>query len=133
MSLAAQLPDFPWDTIAAAKALAATHPDGLIDLSIGTPVDPTPPLAQEALADGGEQPRLSDRPRARPRSARAQARYLRERWDVEVVPDATLPLIGTKELVAWLPTLLGLGAGDVVVYPASRVPDLSGRRAAGRL
>ena len=35
--LSARLPDFPWDTIADAKSLAASHPDGLCDLSVGTP------------------------------------------------------------------------------------------------
>ena len=30
---------------------------------------------------------------------------------------AVLPTIGSKELVAWLPTLLGLGPGDVVAIP----------------
>ena len=39
-----------------------------------------------------------------------------------MLPEATLPLIGSKELVAWLPTLLGLGAGDVVVYPEAAYP-----------
>ena len=39
-----------------------------------------------------------------------------------VVPDAVLPTIGSKELVAWLPTLLGLGAGDVVAIPDLAYP-----------
>ena len=33
-----------------------------------------------------------------------------------------LPVIGTKELVAWLPSLLGLAAGDLVVYPSVAYP-----------
>ncbi len=33
-----------------------------------------------------------------------------------------MPVIGTKEFVAWLPTLLGLGAGDVVVVPTMAYP-----------
>jgi succinyldiaminopimelate transaminase len=33
-----------------------------------------------------------------------------------------LPTIGSKELVAWLPTLLGVGPGDVVVIPAVCYP-----------
>ncbi|GIE99015.1 aminotransferase [Paractinoplanes rishiriensis] len=33
-----------------------------------------------------------------------------------------LPTIGSKELVAWLPTLLGVGAGDVVVIPSVCYP-----------
>jgi succinyldiaminopimelate transaminase len=31
-------------------------------------------------------------------------------------------VIGTKELVAWLPTLLGLGPGDLVVFPTVAYP-----------
>ena len=33
-----------------------------------------------------------------------------------------LPVIGTKELIAWLPTLLGLGAEDVIVVPELAYP-----------
>jgi succinyldiaminopimelate transaminase len=33
-----------------------------------------------------------------------------------------LPTIGSKELVAWLPTLLGLGRGDLVVHPEIAYP-----------
>lgn len=47
-------------------------------------------------------------------------------------PDGVLPTIGTKELVAWLPTLLGLGPGDVVVYPRLAYPTYEvGARLAG--
>jgi succinyldiaminopimelate transaminase len=35
---------------------------------------------------------------------------------------AALPTIGSKELVAWLPTLLGVGPGDVVVIPSVCYP-----------
>lgn len=37
-------------------------------------------------------------------------------------PAAVLPAIGGKEMVAWLPTLLGMGAGDVVVHPEIAYP-----------
>ena len=50
MGLGARLPDFPWDTLSDAKRVASAHPDGIVDLSVGTPVDPTPQLAREALA-----------------------------------------------------------------------------------
>jgi succinyldiaminopimelate transaminase len=33
-----------------------------------------------------------------------------------------LPVIGTKEFIAWLPTMLGLGAGVVVAYPDLAYP-----------
>lgn len=50
MSLAKQLPDFPWDSLAEARRVAGGHPGGIVDLSVGTPVDPTPEIAKEALA-----------------------------------------------------------------------------------
>ncbi len=37
--LSGRLPDFPWDTIAGARDRARAHPDGICDLSVGTPVD----------------------------------------------------------------------------------------------
>ena len=41
--VSARLPDFPWDRLDRPRAVrAAQHPDGLVDLSIGTPVDPAP-------------------------------------------------------------------------------------------
>jgi succinyldiaminopimelate transaminase len=120
--LAAGLPDFPWDSLAVAKATAQSHPDGIVDLSIGTPVDPTPELATSALvaaADSPGYPLTSGTPELR----EAIASYLSSRWGADGVrAEDTLPVIGTKELVAWLPTLLGLGADDVVVYPTTAYP-----------
>ena len=55
-SVAAALPEFPWDTLADAKALAAAHRDGIVDLSVGTPVDPVAPLIREALAAASASP-----------------------------------------------------------------------------
>ena len=45
-----------------------------------------------------------------------------------------LPLIGTKEFIAGLPTLLGCGRGDVVVYPELAYPtyDIGARLAGAR-
>jgi succinyldiaminopimelate transaminase len=50
------------------------------------------------------------------------AGWLRRRLDVDVDPAQVLPVIGAKEAVAWLPTLLGLGAGDLVGIPALGYP-----------
>jgi succinyldiaminopimelate transaminase len=115
--LAAELPDFPWDTIAAPRAIAEAHPGGIVDLSIGTPVDPTPERAMLALSRAANSPGY---PLTSGTTAlrEAIASYLRRRWGaVGLPPEDTLPVIGTKELVAWLPTLLGLGPDDLVVYP----------------
>jgi succinyldiaminopimelate transaminase len=61
------------------------------------------------------------------------AGWLRRRLGVAGAdPDAVLPLIGTKELVAWLPTLLDIGPGDVVVFPELAYPTYDvGVRLAG--
>jgi len=130
--LATELPDFPWDTLAGAKARAGAHPDGIVDLSVGTPVDPTPAIGQAALAGAADSPGYpltSGTPALR----QAIADYLGSRWGAQdLTPDATLPVIGTKELVAWLPTLLGLGPDDLVVVPTTAYPTyLVGAQLAG--
>lgn len=130
-SLARSLPDFPWDTLLAARRRAEAHPDGLVDLSIGTPVDPTPQIALDELAVSANSPGYPQTA-GTPQLRAAIAAYLRDRWEVVVDADATLPVIGTKELVAWLPTLLGLGSSDTVVYPAAAYPTYAvGARVAG--
>src|SRR5690606_21239088 len=116
------LPDFPWDSLAAAKERAAAHPGGLVDLSVGTPVDPVPQPAQRALAEAANSPGYPLTSGTAELRA-AMADYLTRRWGaVGLAPEATMPVIGTKEFVAWLPTLLGLGPGDTVVVPTMAYP-----------
>jgi len=116
------LPVFPWDTLADVSALARSHPDGIVDLSVGTPVDPVAPLIREALAAASAEPgypATAGTPALRASAAAA----LKRRYGVTGLPDdAVLPVIGTKELIAWLPTLLGLGPDDVVVVPELAYP-----------
>jgi succinyldiaminopimelate transaminase len=51
---------------------------------------------------------------------------------VHVDPDAVLPVIGTKEFIAWLPTVLGCGPGEVVSFPELAYPTYEvGARLAG--
>jgi succinyldiaminopimelate transaminase len=119
------LPDFPWDTIAGAAARARSHPDGICDLSVGTPVDPTPELGRTALAEASDAhgyPLTWGTPALR----LAIGDYLSRRWGAPQLGErGVLPVIGTKELVGWLPTLLGLGAQDTVVIPATAYPTYS--------
>jgi len=62
----------------------------------------------------------------------AVARWLARTLHADVEPLAVLPTIGSKELVALLPSLLGLGAGDVVVIPELAYPTYDvGSRLAG--
>ena len=131
-AVSASLPVFPWDTLADAKALAEAHPDGIVDLSVGTPVDPVAPLIQEALAAAASAPGYpATAGTARLRESVVAA--LARRYGITGLTEAAvLPVIGTKELIAWLPTLLGLGAGDVVVVPELAYPTYDvGARLAG--
>ena len=116
------MPVFPWDTLADVTALARSHPDGIVDLSVGTPVDPVAQLIRDALGAASASsgyPTTAGTPTLRASAAAA----LHRRYGVSGLPDdAVLPVIGTKELIAWLPTLLGLGAEDLIVVPELAYP-----------
>ncbi|WP_214109059.1 succinyldiaminopimelate transaminase [Acrocarpospora catenulata] len=125
------LPDFPWDRLAPYKEIALSHPDGLADLSVGTPVDSVPPSVRQALADAADSPGYP-LTHGTPALRAAAAGWLARRHGVRVDPEAVLPIIGSKELVAWLPTLLGVGPGDRVVFPELAYPTYDvGARLAG--
>lgn len=131
-ALSAALPEFPWDTLTEAKATAAAHPGGIVDLSVGTPVDPVAPLIREALAAASSAPGYpATAGTAQLRESAVAA--LQRRFGVTGLAEAAvLPVIGTKELIAWLPTLLGLASADVVVVPELAYPTYDvGARLAG--
>jgi succinyldiaminopimelate transaminase len=116
----AGLPDFPWDRLEPAKEVARSHPDGIVDLSVGTPVDPVPAVVRDALAAASDSPGY-------PLTAGTPSlRAALSSWVSRVCSAdpgfAVMPSIGSKELVAWLPTLLGIGPGDIVVIPSVCYP-----------
>ena len=128
----ATLPDFTWDSLASYGQTARTHPDGIVDLSVGTPVDPVPDVVQAALAATTDTPGYPAT-YGTPALREAAAGWMRRRLGVTGAdPANVLPTIGAKELVAWLPTLLGFGAGDTVGLPALAYPTYDvGARLAG--
>jgi succinyldiaminopimelate transaminase len=123
---------FPWDTLADVAALARSHPDGIVDLSVGTPVDDVAPVIQHALAAASSAPGYPTTAGTPALRASAVA-ALRRRYGVTgLADDAVLPVIGTKELIAWLPTLLGLASDDLIVVPELAYPTYEvGARLAG--
>ena len=127
-----RLPQFPWDSLAPYKELASFHVDKLVDLSVGTPVDPTPDVVRAALAAAGDAhgyPQTWGTPVLR---EAVSAWFARRRGVPDVNPDGVLPTVGSKELVAWLPTLLGAGPGDIVAFPVLAYPTYDvGARLAG--
>jgi succinyldiaminopimelate transaminase len=102
--LRAQLPDFPWDALAPYGEKARAHPQGIIDLSQGTPVDPTPEFIQQALRDASNSPSYPVTA-GTPELRAAIKKWATERLGATGEFDV-LPIIGSKELVAWLPTYL---------------------------
>jgi len=115
VALSSKLPDFPWDLLEPAKAIAAAHPGGIVDLSIGTPVDSVPAFIRQALFDASDAPGYPLT--AGTRELRASITAWMSSFCGASGEFGVLPTIGSKELVAWLPTLLGIGPGDVVVIP----------------
>jgi succinyldiaminopimelate transaminase len=116
------LPEYPWESLAPYRRTAEAHPGGIADLSIGTPVDDTPALIQRALADAANAhgyPTTHGTPALREAIA---AWYGRRRGVSGLDPRAVIPTVGSKEFIAWLPLLLGLGPGDVVVRPLVAYP-----------
>jgi succinyldiaminopimelate transaminase len=125
------LPGFPWDRLVPYKQQAQQHPDGIVDLSVGTPVDPTPEVVRRALAEAADAPGYPAT-YGTPALREAAAGWLARRLGVAADPAAVLPVIGTKELVAWLPVLLGAGPGDTVAFPGLAYPTYDvGARLAG--
>ena len=130
--VSASLPVFPWDTLADATATARAHPDGIVDLSVGTPVDPVAPVIRNALAAASAAPGYPLTAGTPELRAAAVAALARRYGITGVAEHAVLPVIGTKELIAWLPTLVGMGAGDTVVIPELAYPTYEvGARLAG--
>ena len=129
---ASALPDFPWDSLTRYTELAAQHPDGAINLSVGTPVDPTPAVVRDALVAAADAPGYpATHGTAELRRAVVEW-FARRRGVADVDPASVLPTIGSKELVGLLPSLLELGIGDVVAHPAVAYPTYDvGARLAG--
>jgi len=112
-----KLPDFPWDALAPYGVIARTHPEGAIDLSVGTPVDATPEFIQSALREASNSPSYPltmGTPELREAITEWAKKTLGVTGDFGV-----LPLIGSKEFVAWLPTFI---EAQKVLYPDVAYP-----------
>lgn len=120
--VSATLPDFPWDTISGAKARAAEHADGIVDLSVGTPVDPVDPVIRAALADHAGFPGYPTTIGTAALRESAAAALIRRYGASDVDATSILPVIGTKEAIAGMAAMLGVGAGDTVVIPEIAYP-----------
>ena len=121
-SFGLSLPDYPWEAMAPYVARASEHPGGAVNLSIGTPVDPTPGLIQDALRTAANAPGYPTVHGTVPLREAIAGWFERRRGVPGLDPKNVMPTVGSKELVAWLPLLLGLKPGDVVVRPKVAYP-----------
>jgi len=116
------LDDYPWDAVAPYAQTARSHPRGIVDLSIGSPVDATPDVVAAALTaatDAHAYPQTVGTPALREAIAHW---YERRRAVPGLGVQNVLPTVGSKELVALLPLLLDVGPGDIVVHPRAAYP-----------
>lgn len=119
-------PAYPYDRLAPAARKAAALPGGLVDLSVGTPIDPPPPAVLDALAgaDGAGVVRGYPSSVGSDSFRRAVVGWTARRFGVHVEADAVAACMGTKEFVATLPQWLKLRdpGRDTVLYPAVAYP-----------
>lgn len=98
-------------------ARAREHAGGIIDLSQGTPVDATPEFIQEELKASANSPSYPVT------IGTPELRSAMRNWATNVLGASgefdVLPTIGSKELVAWLPSIL---QAKTVLYPKVAYP-----------
>ena len=112
-----RLPEYPWQQLKPYSALAAEHPDGAVDLSVGSPVDPTPKVIQDALIAGANSPAYPTTAGSLELREAIADWFARRRAVPGLSADNVMTSIGSKELISLLPLYLGLGSDDVVVQP----------------
>jgi succinyldiaminopimelate transaminase len=117
-------PPYPHDRLGPVRAVAAAVPGGMVDASVGTPVDPMPDVVVRALADAAPGATGYPATIGSPALREAAAAWIARRFGCVVTTDEVVPCIGTKELVASLPRVLSLRdpSRDTVLYPAVAYP-----------
>ena len=112
-----KLPDFPWDALAPYGKKAREFSGGFIDLSQGTPVDSTPEFIQAEFRNSSNSPSYPTT------AGTPELQAAIKNWaksELGATGDfAVLPLIGSKEIVAMLPTIL---EAKSVLYPEIAYP-----------
>ncbi|HET9442016.1 MAG TPA: pyridoxal phosphate-dependent aminotransferase [Acidimicrobiales bacterium] len=117
-------PPYPYDRLASMLARAEAHEGGAVDLSIGNPTDPPPPMVLEAMAAAagsvaGYPPSIGTKA-----FREAAAEWLYRRLGADVPVTGVGACVGTKEFVASVPHYLRLRRPDLdtVLYPALSYP-----------
>ncbi len=111
------LPEYPWEKLKPYEEIAKKYPAGMVDLSVGSPVDPTPEVIQQALVRATNAPGYPSTAGSLELREAIIEWFARRRGVPNLTIEQVMPSIGSKELISFLPLFLGLGKGDVVVQP----------------
>ncbi|GAC1478321.1 MAG: bifunctional succinyldiaminopimelate transaminase/glutamate-prephenate aminotransferase [Acidimicrobiales bacterium] len=117
-------PPYPYDRLAPLRAKGAALDGGLVDVSIGDPSDPPPAAVIAALSSSGAE-RGYPTSVGSPAFRAAAAAWMERRLGVTVPTAQIGACVGTKELVAGLPSWLRLRHPDrdTVLFPAISYPS----------
>jgi succinyldiaminopimelate transaminase len=116
-------PQYPYERVDRFKPFAESFDGGLVDFSIGTPMDPAPQVVIDALGSSGAEhgypPSIGTTD-----FREAAARWMGRRFDIDVPTTQIAACIGTKEFVGTLPQWLRLRTPerDTILYPAISYP-----------
>lgn len=118
-------PPYPYDRLDDLKPLADHHEGGIVDCSIGTPIDPPPDRVVEALASSGME--RSYPPSIGTLAFREKvAEWMLDSFGCNIDPASQIAAaVGTKEFVAGLPHWMKLRSPDrdTVLYPSVSYPS----------
>jgi succinyldiaminopimelate transaminase len=117
-------PPYPHDRLGPVRATAAAVPGGMVDASVGTPVDPMPAVALDALVAAAPHATGYPATIGSPGLREAAVGWIERRFGCALTPDDVVACIGTKEIVASLPRALSLRdpSRDTVLSPAVAYP-----------
>jgi len=119
-----RLPPYVFNTIDELKMAARRRGEDIIDFGMGNPDQPTPAHIVEKLVEVARRPNTHRYSSSRgiPRLRRAICRWYRERYGVDLDPDAeAIVTIGSKEGLAHL-ALATVERGDAVLVPNPAYP-----------
>ncbi len=117
-------PPYPHDRLGPIRATASAVPGGMLDASVGTPVDPMPAVVLDALAVAAPAGTGYPATIGSPKFREAAVGWMARRFACSLTVDDVIACIGTKEVVASLPRMLSLRdpSRDTVLYPAVAYP-----------
>lgn len=117
---------YDWGRVQEFKQTAGKFEGGIIDLSVGSPVDDVPSKVCTTLANAANNANAHGYPAT---AGSVDLRTAIADWflhcrniDIRAIGASVLPTVGSKEAVALMPSFLHLGKGDIVVQPKVSYP-----------